>query len=212
MSALRNDSDKQGRGDVLNYIIYQNTLEMMRVQGGKAHKKDLCKGGKMQSAFSEGLPLLKGTADGSQCLTRESVAAVWGHMLILGAMATADLYTAPARLQQLVSNFWECERVPELEQSQAMTRAWNRGKQGELQLEHPAPACPVTLLCALMLCTQQLLSWGRQCWQGAGDVPTRGPLGAAGGTHSAPVPSPSPASTHQKHPCTAAPGPCRNPS
>lgn len=51
MSALRNDSDKQGIGDVLNYIIYQNTLEMMHVQGGKAHKKELCKGGEMQSAF-----------------------------------------------------------------------------------------------------------------------------------------------------------------
>lgn len=51
MSALRNDSDKQGIGEVLNHIIYQNTLEMMHVQGGKAHKKDLCKGGKMQSAF-----------------------------------------------------------------------------------------------------------------------------------------------------------------
>lgn len=135
MSALRNDSDKQGRGDVLNYIIYQNTLEMMHVQGGKAHKKDLCKGGKMQSAFSEGSPCLKGTADGS---LGEPVAAVWGHTLILGAMATADLYTAPARLQQLVSNLWECERAPELEQSQAMTRAWNRGKQGKVQLAHPA--------------------------------------------------------------------------
>lgn len=51
MSALRNDSDKQGIGDVLNYIIYQNTLEMMHVQGGKAHKKELCKGAEMQSAF-----------------------------------------------------------------------------------------------------------------------------------------------------------------
>lgn len=51
MSALRNDSDKQGIGDVLNYIIYQNMLEMMHVQGGKAHKKDLCRGGEILSAF-----------------------------------------------------------------------------------------------------------------------------------------------------------------
>lgn len=56
MSALRNDSDKQGIGDVLNYIVYQNTLEIMHVQGGKAHKKNLCEGGKMQSAFVKVCP------------------------------------------------------------------------------------------------------------------------------------------------------------
>lgn len=58
MNALGKHSDRQGVEDVLNDIIYQNTLEMMHVQGGTAHKKVLCKGGenakcllKMQSAF-----------------------------------------------------------------------------------------------------------------------------------------------------------------
>lgn len=46
---------------------------------------------------------------------------------------------------------------------------------------------------------------------GAGDMPTRGPLGPAGDTHPAPVPSPvlphpAAAPTHQKHPGTAASG------
>lgn len=36
-------------------------------------------------------------------------AAVWGHTLVLGATATADLYTTPAKPEQLVSNFWDCE-------------------------------------------------------------------------------------------------------
>lgn len=50
MNALGKHSDRQGVEDVLNEIIYQNTLEMMHVQGGTAHKTS-AEVAKMQSAF-----------------------------------------------------------------------------------------------------------------------------------------------------------------
>lgn len=73
-NALRNHSDKQGV-DELNSIIYQNTLEMMHVQGETAHKKDLCKGGKNAKCFSKLLLCLKATINCTRCCTGSNLSS-----------------------------------------------------------------------------------------------------------------------------------------
>lgn len=73
-NALRNHSDKQGV-DELNSIIYQNTLEMMHVQGETAHKKVLCKGGKNAKCFSKLLLRLKATINCTHCCTGSNLSS-----------------------------------------------------------------------------------------------------------------------------------------
>lgn len=65
-------------------------------------KRISAKVAKCKVLFSEGLPCLQEQQMVLNATPAVPVAAVWGHRLVLGAMATADLYTAPARLQQLL--------------------------------------------------------------------------------------------------------------
>lgn len=202
MSALRNDSDKQGIGEVLNHIIYQNTLEMMHVQGGKAHKKDLCKGGKMQSAFFWRFALPARAADGSQCHTCSTCGSCLGPHARPGSHG---------HCRPLHSS----SKTPAASGSVSESQSWSKARQwqghenrGKVQLVHPAPACPVHRSLSLW-CTQQLLNWGRQCWAGSWGRARKGTLGTSWWQPTVPVPAlphPAAATAHQEHPCTAAPG------
>lgn len=152
-NALRNHSDKQGV-DELNSIIYQNTLEMMHVQGETAHKKVLCKGGKNAKCFSKLLLCLKATINCTHCCTGSNLSscqrrpAEGPHALPLG--------------QQLLQTFTPLQQT--LSSSQATsgssspragpkphndTGMRTQARKARWQLTTPAPACPVNPFCSL---------------------------------------------------------------
>lgn len=210
MSALRNDSDKQGMGDVLNYIIYQNTLEIMHVQGGKAHKKDLCKGGKMQSAFFEGLPCLKGTADCCQCHTQSTCSSCPGPQARPGSLQDfTQLQQDWAACEQLLG-VWASPRAGAKPGNDRGMRTW--ASRARWQLISPVPARPAHPVLSLWcLCTQQLLNWGRQCWALSWGHAHKGTAGDNPLSSSVPSSCNNPPKA-PVHSSLSTPGPCRNPS